>query len=110
VSGTPSPSSPLNVVTGSSATVAVTFITNDGYPASNLSVNLAGLPAGWSATSSGTCATVSSATTCLLNLSYMPTVPTTGAPTLELPFTYTNNSGTVENGTTFAITYTAVAP
>jgi hypothetical protein len=109
VAGTANPN-PLNVLSGAGATpVVVTFITNDTYPASNLSVNLTGLPAGWTATSSGICATVSAGSPCQLTLTYTPPMaPTTSTGTFGLPFTYTNNSGTGESGTA-SITYN-VAP
>jgi hypothetical protein len=109
VVGIPNTSS-VSVVTGAApTTVTVTFATSDGFPASALSVDLTALPAGsgWSSTSSGTCVSVSAGMPCVLTLTYAPTAPTTGTPALSLPFTYTNNSGTVKSGTTSAVAYTA---
>jgi hypothetical protein len=101
----------VNVVTGDPpTTVTVTFASSDSFPASTLWVDLTALPAGWSSASSGTCATVSAGTPCLVTLTYAPTAPTTGMPTLALAFTYTNNSGTMKSGTTSAVAYTAAAP
>jgi hypothetical protein len=109
VLATPSPAS-LSVVTGTSTSMAVTFVTDDGNPASAFSVTsgLAVLPAGWSS-SAGTfaCTTVSAGTACQLALSYQPANPDGG--TLTLGFTYTNDSGMVKSGTAL-IPFTAAAP
>jgi hypothetical protein len=109
VVGTAIPGS-LAVLTGTSTALAVTFATDDGNPASALSVTsgLAALPAGWSsAGSSFTCASVSAGVNCQLALTYQPTNPDGG--TLTLGFTYTNDSGTVKSGSVL-IPYTATAP
>jgi hypothetical protein len=109
VLGTPSPDS-LIVVTGTSTTLTVTFATDDGNPASALSVTsgLAVLPAGWSsALGTFACSSVSAGVTCQLALNYEPMNPDAG--TLALGFTYTNDSGAVKNGTVL-IPYTATAP
>jgi hypothetical protein len=90
----------LNVATGSSTTVSVTFATDDGNPASSFSVTsgLASLPLGWSS-SGGTfaCASISGGTLCQLTLTYQPASADSG--TLSLGFSYTNDSGSVKNGT-----------
>jgi hypothetical protein len=104
--GTPAPGS-LAVVTGTSTAVTVTFTTDDGNPASALSMGaaLATLPQGWSSTSSTfTCASVSTGNACTLTLTYAPTVADAG--TLGLGFSYTSNSGALKTGTV-SIGYTA---
>jgi hypothetical protein len=106
VPGTATPAS-LTVVTGTSTMLTVTFATDDGNPASALSVTsgLAVLPAGWSsADSTFACTSVSAGVNCELALTYMPTNPDSG--TLALGFTYTNDSGSVQSGTV-SIPYTA---
>jgi hypothetical protein len=106
VVATPSQSS-LAVLTGSSTVVTVTFTTDDGNPASDLSVTsgLTSLPAGWSTSSPGfSCSAISSGAGCQLSLTYAPTSPATG--TLTLGYSYTNNSGIVKAGTV-TIAYTA---
>lgn len=106
VVGTASPGS-LAVATGTSTPVTVTFATDDGNPASALSVTsgLAVLPAGWSSTGSTfACSNVSAGGSCQLALTYQPTNPDSG--TLALGFTYTNDSGMVKSGTV-SIPYTA---
>ncbi|HEV2700524.1 MAG TPA: hypothetical protein VGV09_02755 [Steroidobacteraceae bacterium] len=105
----PGPAS-LAVVTGTSNPLTVTFATDDGNPASLLSVTsgLTPLPAGWSSTAdSFTCSSVSVGVSCQLALTYQPTNPDSG--TLTLGFTYTNDSGSVKTGTVL-IPYTAVPP
>jgi hypothetical protein len=100
LAGTPSPSASLAVVTGTSTPVTVTFATDDGYPASGLTITsgLSALPAGW--TSSATtfsCATVSDGTVCQLPLKFAPTA--VGSGTLTLGFSYTNDAGYAKTGT-----------
>ena len=91
-------SSPTGVAVGSTNTVTVSFATDDGYPASALSVTgLGALPPDWSSGSATfTCATVSSGTPCQLTLSYDPTAAESGNVTLG--YSYTNNAGTAKTG------------
>jgi hypothetical protein len=97
----------LAVVAGTGTTLTVSFATDDGNPATGLSVTsgLATLPAGWSSTSSGfACPSVSAGGACQLALTYQPTSPDSGA--LALGFSYTNDSGAVKTGTV-SISYVA---
>jgi hypothetical protein len=73
--------------------VAVTFTTDDGGSATNLSVSgLAKLPAGWSAsTTAFTCAGVSTGNGCQLHLTYAPAALASGVLTLR--YQYTNGNG-----------------
>jgi hypothetical protein len=99
VVGTPS-QSPLAVLTGGTAGVTVTFATDDGNPASTLSVTsgLGALPAGWSATATSfSCSTVSGGTVCQLPLTYAPTSVASG--TLTLGYGYLNDAGIAKTGT-----------
>jgi hypothetical protein len=100
IAGTPSPSASLAVVSGTSTPVTVSFATDDGYPASGLTITsgLSALPAGW--TSSATtfsCATVSDGTVCQLPLKFAPTA--VGSGTLTLGFSYTNDALNPMTGT-----------
>jgi hypothetical protein len=107
VVGTPSPN-PVAVITGSSTPVNVTFTTDDGNLASNLSVTsgLATLPSGWSSTSSSfACSNVGTGTGCQLSLTYAPTA--VGSGTVSLTYSYNNDSGTVKSGSV-SIPYTAM--
>ena len=107
IAGTPSPSSSLAVLTGSSTPLMLTFATDDGNPATDLAVTsgLTALPAGW--TSSATtfsCATISDGMACQLPLTYAPS--TVGNGTLTLGFSYTNDAGYAMTGTV-SVTYRA---
>jgi hypothetical protein len=103
---TPSTNS-LAVGAGSTTNVTVTFTTDDGNAASVLSITTAldSLPAGWSAASTGFgCSVVSAGTGCVLALVYAPTVADSG--TLNLQFSYLNDSGLPKSGTV-SVAYTA---
>jgi hypothetical protein len=103
---TPSPNS-LAVSAGSSTNVTVTFTTDDGDAASALSITTAlnSLPAGWNAASTGFgCGVVSVGTGCMLSLVYAPTTADSG--TLNLQFSYLNDSGLPKAGTV-SLAYTA---
>jgi len=104
---TPSPTS-LAVLTGSITPVTVTFTTDDGNPASGLSVTgLGTLPSGWSSPSgSFACSSVSTGTACQLSLTYAPTAVYGGGTPLTLNYGYNDNSGTAKSGTV-SISYTA---
>jgi hypothetical protein len=105
--GTPNPS-PLAVAVASNTPVNITFTTDDGNLASNLSVtsNLGALPSGWSsAVGSFACANVSTGTGCVLGLTYEPTAAATG--TLSLTYSYDDDSGTPKTGSV-SIPYTAM--
>jgi len=109
VAATSSPTS-LMVLTGSTTPVTITFVTDDGNPATDLTVTsgLSPLPSGWSSTTSAaSCASVSTGTGCLLSLGYAPTAADSGA--LTLGYSYTNNSGMAKTGT-LTIGYTATVP
>jgi hypothetical protein len=100
----------LSVLTGSTTPVTVTFVTDDGNPATDLTVTsgLTPLPAGWSsAATTFTCSSVSTGTGCQLSLSYAPTAAAGGM--LTLAYSYTNNSGIAKTGT-IALGYTASVP
>jgi hypothetical protein len=106
VAGTPNPAS-VAVLAGTTTAVVVTFATDDGNPASALSVTsgLTALPAGWSSMASTfACSTVSAGSACQIPLTYQPTGADSG--TLQLGFAYTNDSGLVKSGTV-AIPYAA---
>ncbi len=100
IAGTPSPSSSLAVLTGTSTPVSVTFATDDANPATLMTITsgLSALPAGWTSSSSTfSCATVSAGTVCQLPLTYAPTA--VGSGTLTLGYNYTNDAGYAMTGT-----------
>ncbi len=108
VVATPSTTSAIHVIAGSSTAYSVTFTTSDGDTATNLSVTsgLSSLPAGWQGPKTFTCSSVSTGSGCVLNLAYAPTA--NGSGTLTVGYSYTNNAGTSKSGTV-AVTYAATA-
>lgn len=102
VVGTAAPSGQIRAIVGAvSPTVAITFTTDDGRPATALEVttNLASLPAGWtSSASSFTCSGVNGGTTgCVLPLTFTPTIAANGS--LTIAYKYNNDAGEAKTGT-----------
>jgi hypothetical protein len=99
--GTVAPTGQIGGPVGNAAqAVAVTFTTDDGFPATDLSVTsgLSSLPVGWSSSvNTLTCPNISTGAGCRLTLSFTPTATATG--TLSLGYAYTNNAGTAKTGT-----------
>jgi hypothetical protein len=95
---TPSPTGPISVAVGHGAGFSVTFTTDDGRTATNLSITagLSGLPAGWSGPASFACASVRTGSGCVLNLIYAPSKFASG--TVQLNYSYNANSGTAKTG------------
>lgn len=110
VVATQTPTGQIEAVIGhSSQTVKIDFTTDDGQPATGLTLtpaDLTALPQGWTGPASFACATVTTGNGCELSLTYQPTQ--VGSGTLALHFSYLNNSGTAGAGTV-NITYIATA-
>jgi hypothetical protein len=108
VVATVSPSGQVTAVENTAGqTVAVTFTTDDGKPASGLKMtsNLAALPAGWSSMSKTfACGGVSTGNGCQLHLTYAPKALTGG--TLSLDYSYIDGAGAARNGV-LNVAYTA---
>ena len=103
----PNPNS-LAVGIGSSTSVTVVFTTDDGNPASGLSITsaLGSLPPGWSTgQSSFGCNSLSLGASCALTLTYAPTLAAAG--NLSLDFSYSNDAGIAKTGTV-SIPYSAM--
>jgi len=98
VLATPSPVGQIAVVTGGTGTVGITFTTDDGNPATGLSITagLSSLPSGWSGPATFACASVSTGSGCVLNLTYGPLTIATG--TLAVSYAYKSNSGALKTG------------
>jgi hypothetical protein len=100
VVGTPSPSGQINAVVGmGSQSLAVTFTTDDGRPATALQLtsDLTALPVGWNSTNSSfACSGLSSGNGCQLKLTYAPAAAGTG--TMVLRYSYLNNAGEAKTG------------
>src|SRR6185437_13327441 len=95
---TPSMSGPLQVVTGASQALTLSFNSSDGRKASQFAVTqgLASLPSGWTGPAAFGCATVSAGSGCALTLTYAPT--SIGAGSLTLAFHYVDAAGTAQMG------------
>ncbi len=108
VLATVAPAGQINAIeSGPGRSIAVTFNSDDGAPASNLTLrgDTTTLPAGWSGSLAGfACGNVSKGDGCQLLLSYAPKSMTRG--TLTLGYGYTDSSGAPETGT-LDITYAA---
>ena len=106
---TASPSGQVGVLVSSSEAVSVNFTTDDGNPATALTLTtpLSGLPTGWSSTATNfSCATISTGNGCQLPLSFAPSTVSTG--TLTLTYGYTDNAGAAQTGSV-SIAYSSTA-
>jgi hypothetical protein len=91
------PAGTVTVTVGGAQLVTVLLTTDDGGPATNLTVNsgLNSLPAGWTSPApTFSCATLSSGNGCVLTLTYAPTAAASGS--VQLGFTFTDNTATVQ--------------
>jgi len=99
IAGTVSPTGQVGVIVNASQAVNINFTTDDGNPASDLTLTtlLSSLPSGWSSSASSfSCTSISTGNGCQLALSYAPSAADSG--TLNLHFTYTDNAGTAQSG------------
>ncbi len=97
---TQSPSGSISAVVNSgSVPVTLTFTTDDGNPATAITITsgLGTLPAGWTAPATFTCATASTGTGCQLTLTYAPTV--NGNGNIALGYSYNDDAGIAKTGT-----------
>jgi hypothetical protein len=98
VVATASPSGEIDAVVGAGTPpVTVSFTTDDGNPASALTLSLATLPPGWSSTATNfSCDSISTGNGCQLSLSYAPLAADQGTVTLN--YSYLDNSLTAKQG------------
>jgi hypothetical protein len=116
VTGVTNPSSPINVVKGSTQAVNVSFTTDDGLPATNFQIesglaNLSTANPGWSSNNpSFSCNQVdNNGSNCSLALAYSPTELTQNG-TVQLAFSYLNNAGITKTGSISIIYNTTTVP
>ena len=109
VVATPSVAGPVSVMAGGTRSVSVTFTSSDGRAISGFDVsgNLATLPAGWSGPGAFTCASVSTGSGCVLNLTYAPTAAASGM--LTLGYVYVDDSTAPSTSGTVTLAYVATA-
>jgi uncharacterized lipoprotein len=98
----------MSVAVGAAQTVSITFTSSDGNAITGFGVTSgATLPAGWSGPSSFTCASVSSGSGCVLNLTYAPTAVASG--TLSVEYVFVDNATMPSTGGSLTIAYAATA-
>jgi hypothetical protein len=96
------------VTAGASQTVSVTFTSSDGRPIRGLGITSTTLPAHWSGTDNYSCTLVGAGSSCVLNLTYSPTVVESGS--LTVTYVYINNANQpITPGGTVTIAYDATA-
>ncbi len=97
--GSHSPTGTVRAAVGDTISVPVIFNTDDQNIAGGLAVTtgLASLPAYWTGPASFTCTTVSTGSSCQLNLSFAPLASVAG--TVTLGYSYTDSAGTSKTGT-----------
>jgi hypothetical protein len=108
VAATPSAAS-VSVVVGAKQTVSITFTSNDGNAISGFGISsgLVALPAGWSGPGNLACASVSTGSGCVLNLTYAPTV--VGSGTVTVHYVFVDNATMPSTGGSVTIAYVATA-
>lgn len=99
----------VSVVVGATRTVSITFTSSDGNPISGfgISSSLGALPPGWSGPGNLACASVSSGSGCVLNLTYAPTA--VGSGTLTVDYVFVDNATMPSTGGSVTIAYAATA-
>jgi len=97
----------VSVAVGAAQTISITFTSSDGSAISGFGVSgtLATLPAGWSGPGSFTCASVSTGSGCVLNLTYAPSAVASG--TLTINYVFVDNATMPSTGGSVAIAYAA---
>jgi hypothetical protein len=97
----------VSVAVGAAQTISITFTSSDGSAISGFGVSgtLATLPAGWSGPGSFTCASVSTGSGCVLNLTYAPSAAASG--TLIVNYVFVDNATMPSTGGSVTIAYAA---
>ena len=108
VVATPSAAS-ISVVVGAQQTVSIAFTSNDGNAISGFGISsgLGALPTGWSGPGNLACASVSTGSGCVLNLTYAPTV--VGSGTVTVHYVFVDNATMPSTGGSVSIAYVATA-
>jgi len=99
----------VSVVVGAQQTVSITFTSNDGNAISGFGISsgLGALPTGWSGPGNLACASVSTGSGCVLNLTYAPTVA--GSGTLTVHYVFVDNATMPSTSGSVTIAYAATA-
>jgi hypothetical protein len=99
----------VTATVGATRNVSVIFTSNDARAITGFAVSgtLGSLPTGWSGPAHFSCASVSTGSGCVLNLTYAPTALDHG--TLTLSYVFVANSAQPQTGGTLAIPYEATS-
>jgi|SRR5580700_4314587 hypothetical protein len=91
---TPAVNGMFSVVVGATGTLSITFTSNDGGTIQGLAINgsLGTLPADWTGPKQFACATVSTGSGCVLNLTYKPSAYLASG-TFTLEYVYLDSAG-----------------
>src|SRR5450631_3169759 len=97
----------LATAVGARQTLSITFASSDGRPMLGFdsSATLATLPPGWSGPARFACATVSTGSGCVLNLTYAPVV--VGNGTLTINYVVVDNAGLAKTDGSLDVDFTA---
>jgi hypothetical protein len=98
----------VSVVVGAQQAVSITFTSSDGNAISGFGISGSlgtSLPAGWSGPTGLTCASVSTGSGCVLNLTYAPTA--VGSGTVTVKYVFVDNAGMPSTGGSVTIAYAA---
>src|SRR5579863_485381 len=96
----------VSVAVGAARTISITFTSSDGNAITGFGVTgSAALAAGWSGPSNFTCASVSTGSGCVLNLTYAPTAVASG--TLSVDYVFVDNATMPSTGGSLTIAYAA---
>jgi hypothetical protein len=110
VVATPSVAGSVSVVAGAQQTISITFSSSDGSAISGFGISGSlgtALPADWSGPGSLTCASISTGSGCVLNLTYAPTA--VGSGTVTVDYVYVDNATMPSTGGSLTIAYAATA-
>jgi hypothetical protein len=97
----------LVTAVGANRTLSITFTSSDGRPMTGFdsSETLSLLPAGWSGPARFACATVSTGSGCVLNLTYAPAAAASG--TLPIHYVVVDNAGLARTDGSLNVDYAA---
>jgi hypothetical protein len=98
----------VSVIVGARQAVSIAFTSSDGNAISGFGISGSlgtSLPAGWSGPADLTCASVSTGSGCVLNLTYAPAA--VGSGTLTVEYVFVDNAGMPSTGGAVTIAYAA---
>ncbi len=97
----------FDTVVGAQRTLSITFASSDGRPMTGFEISdtFGTLPAGWSGPARFACASVTSGSGCVLNLTYKPTAVDSG--TLIIKYVVVNDAGLAQTDGSLSVNFVA---